>query len=256
MNFWILFSLFTLIVSAPANVLVVTKVKYQTVVVGNQNTQTLTSAAVSSEPLTSTITKTLTRTTTKDGQVEVEETEVELTVTPATTDATTTGSTEATTTEADAIKAATDSTEATTEATTEVATEVATTSTASSTSSTSSTSGSTSTGTDSPDSGSHSGEGTYYDTGLGACGITNKDTDYIVAISHELFDETDTGNPNNNPVCGKKIQAHYQGKSVEVTVTDRCEGCAYNDLDFSPSAFSDIADKSLGRIDITWDWIN
>lgn len=109
--------------------------------------------------------------------------------------------------------------------------------------------------TSAPSSGTHSGQGTYYATGLGACGITNVDTDYIVAISHELYDENaKDANPNNNPLCGKKITAHYQGKSVEVTVVDRCEGCQYNDLDFSPSAFSQIADQDLGRIDITWNW--
>lgn len=100
-----------------------------------------------------------------------------------------------------------------------------------------------------------SGQGTYYSTGLGACGITNVDTDYICAISHELYDEyTPDGNPNDNTLCGKKITAHYGGKSVEVTVVDRCEGCSYYDLDFSPSAFDLIADASLGRIDITWEW--
>ena len=29
---------------------------------------------------------------------------------------------------------------------------------------------------------------TYYDTGLGACGWENKDTDLIVAVGHGLFD--------------------------------------------------------------------
>lgn len=101
----------------------------------------------------------------------------------------------------------------------------------------------------------HYGEGTYYDTGLGACGIVNVDTDYIVALSHSLFDQyTPNGNPNRNTLCGKKINAHYQGKTVQVTVTDRCEACAYNDLDFSPSAFKLIADQSLGRIKISWEW--
>lgn len=101
-----------------------------------------------------------------------------------------------------------------------------------------------------------SGEGTYYDTGLGACGITNVDTDFICAISKDLFDQyTPKGNPNNNSLCGKKIRAFYGSNSVEVTVVDRCEGCAYNDLDFSPSAFDLIADHALGRIDITWEWV-
>lgn len=91
---------------------------------------------------------------------------------------------------------------------------------------------------------------------MGACGVTSQDSDYIIAISHELYDEHDVdNNPNHNPLCGRKIRAHYQGKSVDVKVVDRCEGCAYNDLDFSPSAFTQLADKSLGRIDITWEWL-
>lgn len=101
----------------------------------------------------------------------------------------------------------------------------------------------------------HYGDGTYYATGLGACGIVNVDTDYIIALSHSLFDQyTPNGNPNRNTLCGKKINAHYQGKTVQVTVTDRCEACAYNDLDFSPSAFDQLADQSLGRIKISWEW--
>ena len=43
-------------------------------------------------------------------------------------------------------------------------------------------------------------------------------------------------------------------KSVTVTVVDRCEGCSENDLDFSPAAFQQLADESLGRIDISWSY--
>ncbi|KIM48131.1 hypothetical protein M413DRAFT_62330 [Hebeloma cylindrosporum] len=100
--------------------------------------------------------------------------------------------------------------------------------------------------------------GTFYATGLGACGITNKDTDYIAAVSHLLFDNFPgykAGNPNNNPMCGRKVTATYQGKSVTVALTDRCEGCAVTDLDFSPSAFNQLADFGVGRISgMTWVW--
>jgi hypothetical protein len=104
-------------------------------------------------------------------------------------------------------------------------------------------------------SGEFSGQGTYYDTGLGSCGITSASTDYIVAISHELMDSSYTANPNNNPYCGKKIRAYRNGKSVDVTVVDRCTGCALDDLDFSPSAFLQLAATEEGRVDITWEWI-
>lgn len=105
--------------------------------------------------------------------------------------------------------------------------------------------------------GTQSGDGTFFAPGLGACGITNSGTDMIAAISHQVFDGYPgaTANPNDNPICGKKVTAHYQGKSVTVTITDRCAGClGSTDLDFAPSAFDVLADADLGRIGITWDW--
>jgi len=105
---------------------------------------------------------------------------------------------------------------------------------------------------------SHTGEATFYGTGLGACGITNKDTDYICAVSQLLFDGFEGytgGDPNSNPICGRKIKATYKGKTVTVAVTDRCVGCKINDLDFAPSAFDQLASQDLGRLQgLTWVW--
>jgi len=104
----------------------------------------------------------------------------------------------------------------------------------------------------------HTGQATFYGTGLGACGITNKDTDYICAVSMLLFDGFEGytgGDPNQNPICGRKLTATYKGKSVSVTVTDRCVGCAMYDLDFAPSAFDQLASQDLGRLSgMTWTW--
>ncbi|KAG6888691.1 hypothetical protein C0995_006681, partial [Termitomyces sp. Mi166 len=108
--------------------------------------------------------------------------------------------------------------------------------------------------------GTQTGQGTFYSTGLGACGIVNKDSDHIAAVSHLLFDAFpgyDGVNPNDNPMCGKQVSVSYGGKSVTVTLTDRCTGCALTDLDFSPSAFNILADFSVGRIqDIEWNWLD
>jgi hypothetical protein len=106
--------------------------------------------------------------------------------------------------------------------------------------------------------GTQTGQGTFYATGLGACGITNTDADFIAAVSHLLFD-TFPGyngvNPNDNPVCNRKVTATYQGKSVTVAITDRCTGCNTTSLDFSPAAFDELADPSIGRIfGMTWVW--
>jgi len=108
--------------------------------------------------------------------------------------------------------------------------------------------------------GTQTGQGTFYGTGLGACGITNNDGQYIAAVSHLLFDAFpgyNGVNPNTNPVCGRKITATYQGKSVTITVVDRCaaDTCQVGNIDFSTSAFSILAEFSVGRISgMTWTW--
>jgi len=122
----------------------------------------------------------------------------------------------------------------------------------------------------------YSGQGTYFSPGyvilclgdcidllfsLGACGDNNTDEDLICAIGHSLFDSIPNGgNPNNSPICGRKIQAYYGtsrlltvsdsnlgSNTVTVTVVDRCVACQEYDLDFSPAAFNQLADESLGR---------
>jgi len=96
----------------------------------------------------------------------------------------------------------------------------------------------------------------FYATGLGACGITNNDGQYIAAVSHLFFDSYpgyDGVNPNNNPMCGKTAIVTYNSVTISVSLTDRCEACAYGDLDFSPTAFDQLADPSVGRISgMTW----
>ncbi|KAK0232583.1 RlpA-like double-psi beta-barrel-protein domain-containing protein-containing protein [Armillaria fumosa] len=109
--------------------------------------------------------------------------------------------------------------------------------------------------------------GTFYSPGMGACGRNNTDTDLIAAASYLLFDYfpgSTTSNPNTNPICGKKLVAHYtdpqthQNKSTEqITIVDRCAGCELRwSLDFSPSAFSMLASQALGRINITWSFVD
>ncbi|KAK6341053.1 hypothetical protein TWF696_009362 [Orbilia brochopaga] len=56
-----------------------------------------------------------------------------------------------------------------------------------------------------------SGQATFYDPGLGSCGITNSASDLIAAIGHALFDTKATANPNNNPFCGRQIIVRPQG---------------------------------------------
>lgn len=87
-----------------------------------------------------------------------------------------------------------------------------------------------------------------------------------------LFSGYTGANPNDNPICNKKLTAKCEynvdcrgksalaktsfadnGKSVGVTVTDRCQACGSGDLDFSPAAFMQLAPESVGRItNVKW----
>ena len=103
-------------------------------------------------------------------------------------------------------------------------------------------------------SGKYSGDGTYYDVGLGSCGQTDSNSQFVAALNAPQMKNGD--NPNNNPQCGKKIKVTNpaNGKSVTVKIVDTCPPCASGDVDLSPSAFAAIADMDLGRIPIKWDW--
>ncbi|KAJ9627558.1 hypothetical protein H2204_009597 [Knufia peltigerae] len=104
--------------------------------------------------------------------------------------------------------------------------------------------------------GPYTGDLTYYGPGLGACGVTSKDSDKIVAISHTVFDAVSTGSdPNQNPLCGKKIRARRDNKSVDLTVVDRCVGCKPTDLDVTIDTFAILADVDLGRVNVEWNWL-
>lgn len=85
------------------------------------------------------------------------------------------------------------------------------------------------------------------------------DTDYIVAVSYLLFDSFPGAgvNPNHNPICGSKLKVQYGGKEIMVTIQDKCMGCEdVFALDFSPSAFSELAAFSVGRIQgVQWVFI-
>ncbi|KAI6900636.1 hypothetical protein KC318_g13970 [Hortaea werneckii] len=110
------------------------------------------------------------------------------------------------------------------------------------------------------------GDLTYYQPGLGACGVTSTEDDFIVSLSHILFDaagsSTDAGgNSNENPLCGKMLRATRYNeeasaqRSVDLRVVDRCTGCEVDDLDTSLKAFERLAPSASGRVDVSWAWL-
>jgi hypothetical protein len=102
----------------------------------------------------------------------------------------------------------------------------------------------------------YSGDLTWYDVGLGACGVTNVDGDHIVAISHVIFDAYSTGNPNTNPLCGKYVSIQGKdGQTHQAKVVDRCVGCVEGDLDLSHEFFNAVTSNGDGRVSgMSWSW--
>ncbi|KAL4940041.1 RlpA-like double-psi beta-barrel-protein domain-containing protein-containing protein [Aspergillus oleicola] len=104
--------------------------------------------------------------------------------------------------------------------------------------------------------GPYTGDLTYYDPGLGSCGISSSSSEKICAVSHTLFDAALTsGNPNENPLCGLKLRIRRGESSVDVTVVDRCPGCEVDDLDVSSSVFEELGDLAEGRVTVQWAWL-
>lgn len=95
-----------------------------------------------------------------------------------------------------------------------------------------------------------SGDITFYQAGLGACGeTTDGSTDKVVALPHEFMGEQSNG----NPFCGKTVTINYKGQSVQATVVDKCMGCVGRDLDLSNAAFDGLGiAESVGRTTADW----
>lgn len=105
---------------------------------------------------------------------------------------------------------------------------------------------------------SYTGDLTWYDDGLGACGQTSGPSDSIVAISHVIFDSyPDGGNPNNNPTCLKQVSiTGADGSEYTATVVDRCVGCNEGDLDLSEDFFNIVTNNGNGRVPgMSWKWL-
>ncbi|KAH9853708.1 RlpA-like double-psi beta-barrel-protein domain-containing protein-containing protein [Lenzites betulinus] len=93
----------------------------------------------------------------------------------------------------------------------------------------------------------HSGRGTFFNVGLGACGKHNVDSDHIVAISSSIF-----GSGGN---CEQfmEITNTKNGKKAFGLVRDSCPGCGPGDVDMSPSLFQALgATLDEGVVSVSW----
>ncbi|CAG8474418.1 7374_t:CDS:2, partial [Dentiscutata heterogama] len=99
---------------------------------------------------------------------------------------------------------------------------------------------------------SGSGDGTYYDpgVGIGSCGWQNYDSELVAAMNAPQYGIY--ADPGDSPVCGKCIQITGPKGTVKVKVVDKCPVCKSGDIDMSSTAFKQIANLDDGRVKITW----
>ncbi|KAF4603897.1 hypothetical protein EYR40_001070 [Pleurotus pulmonarius] len=85
---------------------------------------------------------------------------------------------------------------------------------------------------------------TYYAAGLGSCGHTNTDNDFIVALNAAQY----AGGSH----CGQSITITYGGKSAQAKIMDLCPGCPYGGLDLTPALFAHFDNLDKGVITGSW----
>ncbi|KAI0350591.1 hypothetical protein OH77DRAFT_1057293 [Trametes cingulata] len=74
---------------------------------------------------------------------------------------------------------------------------------------------------------------TYYEVGQNACGSSNDDLDYTVALSPAEF--------NKGAHCHQPVILEYGQKQVSAIVTDQCLSCSSGDLDLTLAVFVYLA---------------
>ncbi|KAG9554050.1 barwin-like endoglucanase, partial [Aureobasidium melanogenum] len=98
-----------------------------------------------------------------------------------------------------------------------------------------------------------SGQATFYggNTSGGQCSFTQYTLPsgvYGTALSSSNWD--------NAANCGACVSVKGpNGNSITAMITDQCPGCGTNHLDLYEDAFPNLAPKSAGVIDVTWDYV-
>ena len=96
----------------------------------------------------------------------------------------------------------------------------------------------------------HEGNATFFSfgNGVGSCGIGRKRGDSGVAAL-SVAEYAASAN------CGACVRVSGPRGTVVARVVDRCVHCRPRDLDLSGSAFDAIAERSQGRVSVTWSYV-
>ena len=96
----------------------------------------------------------------------------------------------------------------------------------------------------------YTGDGTYYDfaDGSGACMFDPSPDDMDIAALNAV-------QWAHSAWCGACADVTGPTGSVRIRIVDQCPECPRGNLDFSPQAFDKIAERSAGRVPITWHFV-
>ncbi|POR36405.1 Papain inhibitor [Tolypocladium paradoxum] len=92
------------------------------------------------------------------------------------------------------------------------------------------------------------GEISWSKVGYGACDVTSKDTDFVVAVSTFYFNAADQ--------CGREILVRHGVNSAVAKLVNCCSACKLNDIVLSPAAFEKaVGNLTMERVIGAWEFI-
>ncbi|KAI0789749.1 hypothetical protein C8Q75DRAFT_806903 [Abortiporus biennis] len=93
----------------------------------------------------------------------------------------------------------------------------------------------------------HTGEATFYNPGVGNCGETNTQVDFVVAVNIDVF------NQFRSVICDDKFMSVTAfGKTVSLKIVDECVTCGPDGIDLSLAAFEIFAPPGTGEFQAQW----
>ncbi|KAF8602098.1 hypothetical protein BDV93DRAFT_607734 [Ceratobasidium sp. AG-I] len=92
---------------------------------------------------------------------------------------------------------------------------------------------------------SYTGQATVFNLGAGGCGITNSQSEYVVALGAPLW--------KDGANCGRNVTIEAYGKRVNATVFDECHACDNTrSIGLAPAAFQVFTNLDTKVINVTW----
>jgi len=95
----------------------------------------------------------------------------------------------------------------------------------------------------------YTGQATWFDVGLGACGKWSQPSDFIVALDTPLY-----GYGSPGPQCFKSVVIHGEGTCSVAVIMDECPSCAEGSLDMSKGLFESFTNLGVGEFPISWEY--